>query len=219
MPLGTKGRWAAREKDEAKTSKEMLWEIAEFEKASLIVVGNHGRKGPKADLTVCGTAIEYLSLNSKFPCLIIKDRKCRADKPDGCLRYGVCYDGSDRSKVALEMALKIMRPEDKLTTITVVEDKIHSKDIIDYGIKQLTDKYGITKVEMIHLDKEEGKSIYQIVKKYLKYEASDIHKHGYIDFVVVGNVGLNFSSYNTKRLGSVAEAVLRARLMNVLICL
>jgi len=138
----------------------MLWEIAEFEKASLIVVGNHGRKGPKADLTVCGTAIEYLSLNSKFPCLIIKERKCRADKPDGCLRWGVCFDGSDRSKVALETALKIMRPDDKLTTITVVEEKIGSKDIIDHSIRQMTEKYGIKKLEIIHLEKEDGKSIY-----------------------------------------------------------
>jgi len=77
MPIGQKGRYCHREKDEGKTTKEMLWDLAEFEKATIVCVGNHGRKGPKGDLSVAGTAIEYLSLNSTFPCLIIKDRKAR----------------------------------------------------------------------------------------------------------------------------------------------
>ena len=39
--------------------------------------------------------------------------------------------------------------------------------------------------------------------------------HGYIDFVAVGNQGMNFSSKNDEKyLGSVANAVLRAKRMN-----
>lgn len=47
VPLGLKGRWCSREIEAHKSSKECLWELAEFEKANMIVVGNHGRKGPK----------------------------------------------------------------------------------------------------------------------------------------------------------------------------
>lgn len=47
LPLGKHGRWAKRESDDKKSTKEQLWDLAEFEHCDLIVVGNHGRKGPK----------------------------------------------------------------------------------------------------------------------------------------------------------------------------
>lgn len=102
-------------------------------------------------------------------------------------------------------------------TISVTEKHMGSKDSISMQIKEECEKFGITKLEVVQLDHEEGKSVYQIIKKYLKYSASDINAHGYCDFVTVGNAGLNFSSYNTKRIGSVANAVLRARNMNCLL--
>lgn len=101
LGLGNKARWCSREIDIKKTSKECIWELAEFEKATIMVVGSHGRKGPKKDETVVGSAIQYLSLNSQFPVIIVKDPIPRTHKPDGCLRYGVCYDGSDKSKKTL----------------------------------------------------------------------------------------------------------------------
>lgn len=217
LPFGKQGRYCSRELESGQTSKEAVWALAEFEKASMVCVGNHGRKGPKADLTVAGTAIEYLSLNSKFPCLIIKDRKARSQKPDGCLRWGVCYDSSDKAKEVLDLTLRTMRETDKLAVITVRDSKVDNDDMVKHYVNQQVEKYGITKVEIFILDKEEGKSVYQIIKKHLKYEASDITKHGYIDFVAVGNTGVNFSSYNKKYLGSVAECILRARLMNCLL--
>jgi hypothetical protein len=33
--------------------------------------------------------------------MIIKDAKHRTEKVDGALRYGVCFDGSNKSKKAL----------------------------------------------------------------------------------------------------------------------
>jgi nucleotide-binding universal stress UspA family protein len=92
IPLGTYGRFVQREVEEFKTIKECLWELAADEKADIMVVGNHGRKGPKGDETVCGSAIQYLSLNNRFPVLILKDYRPRSVKPDGCLRWGVCFD-------------------------------------------------------------------------------------------------------------------------------
>jgi len=109
IPLQRNGRWSSAEVDPAKGTKETLWELAEQDKADIIVVGNHGRKGPKAEETVCGSAVESLANNQKFPVIIIKDFKPRAVKRDGCLRYGVCYDGSVKSKKALDLVLNIMK--------------------------------------------------------------------------------------------------------------
>jgi hypothetical protein len=82
-------------------------------------------------------------------------------------------------------------------TISVSEKNMGSKDALTKHVKDECEKYGITKLEVVQLDSEEGKSVYQIIKKYLKYSASDINAHGYCDFVAVGNFGLNFSSTNT----------------------
>ena len=78
-------------------------------------------------------------------------------------------------------------------------------------------KYNLSKVETHILDPAPDLSVYQSIKKFLKDEASDITKHGYIDFVACGNVGANFNSDNDRRmLGSVANSILRARKMNVI---
>ena len=152
VPLGKHGNFIAMEKEEGKTTKECLWNLAQEHKSDMIVVGNHGRKGPKKEETVCGSAIEYLSLNSFNPILIIKDFRPRTVKPDGCLRWGVCYDGSTRSKKALEHVLNTMRRTDKLAVITVRESvnqtEAHMKRLVDESCTQ----FGITKYEVTFLD-------------------------------------------------------------------
>jgi hypothetical protein len=173
MAIGAKGRWASREVETGKESKDCLWELAEFENATMIICGNHGRKGPKADETILGSAIQYLSLNAKFPCMIIKDRKARTEKPDGCLRYGVCFDGSQKAKKALLVVLNLMRTDDKLTTITVHEEGMLSNDMIKQVVKDECAKFNITKIENIILSHSADTSTYQVIKNYLKDEAQD----------------------------------------------
>lgn len=51
--------------------------------------------------------------------LIIKDYKPRSVKPDGCLRYGVLFDNSVKSKKAFEITLNMMKKKDKLAVICV----------------------------------------------------------------------------------------------------
>lgn len=139
------------------------------------MVGNHGRKGPKQDETILGSGIQYLSLNAKFPCMIIKDRKERSQKPDGCLRYGVCFDGSQKAKKALSICLSVMKLTDKLTSITVHEQGMLSDDAIKNLVRDECAKFGVTKVENIILQREDDKSTYETIKQYLKDEAQDIN--------------------------------------------
>jgi hypothetical protein len=89
-----------------------------------MVTGYNGVKGPKADPSVAGSAIKYLAVNSLLPVLIIKDPRRRASKPNGTYRYGICYDGSAQAKKALTIAIKMMRPNDRLSTITVREPNV-----------------------------------------------------------------------------------------------
>ena len=58
------------------------------------VVGYHGRKGPKLDPTVMGTAVQYMGTNTAVPIFILKDPIQRKDKPDQAFRFTACCDGS-----------------------------------------------------------------------------------------------------------------------------
>ena len=55
--LGKKFRFNEEEIVEGKTAKQILNEVCEAIKCDINVVGFHGRKGPKEDPTVMGTAV------------------------------------------------------------------------------------------------------------------------------------------------------------------
>ena len=169
LELGHAARYCTREVDPKKTSKDCLWELAQHEKAEIIVCGNHGRKGPKCDETVLGSAIQHLSMSNLFPCVIIKDRKARSQKPDGCLRYGVCFDGSPKAIKVLDLVLRIMRKTDKLMTITVSEEGVHTKEQVTSLVTDKCSKVGISKFEIKVLPTEAHHNTFEIIKKFLVY--------------------------------------------------
>lgn len=86
--------------------------------------------------------------------LIIKDYRPRLTKPDGCLRWGVCYDGSKKAKKAFQYVLNTMKTIDKLVVISVKESGMSSTDAVSKYVKDETEKYGITKVETTFLEHE-----------------------------------------------------------------
>ena len=75
-----------------------------------MVVGFHGRKGPKEDNTVMGSGVTYLSMEAVCPVLIIKDHVDRTKKANGVYQHACCIDDSQQSYKALEMIIRIMYP-------------------------------------------------------------------------------------------------------------
>lgn len=74
--------------------KSLLNNIAIEREINIQVVGFHGRKGPKLDPTVMGTAVQYLSLNTCSPVLILKDPIDRKSKEKLAYTHALCTDGS-----------------------------------------------------------------------------------------------------------------------------
>ena len=60
---GKHGRYYYVDAELGKTTKQSMWEMGKTEHADIVVVRNQGLKGPKADETVCGTAIEHIAVN------------------------------------------------------------------------------------------------------------------------------------------------------------
>lgn len=76
------------------SAKELLNQIAFDNKVDLTVVGYHGRKGPKDDPTVMGSAVQYMAVHSQGPILILKDPIGRDKKHHGQYVFACCVDGS-----------------------------------------------------------------------------------------------------------------------------
>ena len=143
IKYGSWARWVDCEVEEKKPVKDSLWGLATENKATIMVTGYNGVKGPKADPTIAGSAIQYLSVNSVLPVLVIKDARRREQKPDGSYRYGVCYDGSSQAEKALHLAINMMRPCDRLVTITVKEPNVDDSALVT-KCKELLAENGVT---------------------------------------------------------------------------
>ena len=76
------------------------------------------------DLTVAGTAVQYLYEGEKLPLVIAKDPKRRGPDMKGSYRFGVCFDGSEPSKRCLKTVLSMMADHDTLVVITCYEEHV-----------------------------------------------------------------------------------------------
>ena len=103
------------------TAKEKLNNIAEDHTKNgdkvIMCVGFHGRKGPKEDPTVMGSAVSFMSINCPTPILIIKDPHRLKDREVDFYRYACCVDGSRKSLKAIDTICDMMKPNDHLTVI------------------------------------------------------------------------------------------------------
>lgn len=195
-----------------KTVKEQILDIVARNKADFLVVGYHGRKGPKQDPTVMGTAVQHIALNAVCPIFIIKDLQDRSTKKDGGYTWLIGVDGSDKSFKAYHEAVKVM--DKKRDTVFAVSVKTQGLNL--EAAKQ--------KCEM-HFKTDGVKGSYQVIQKTDMVQTTEKRlvdyimgeECPYIDYVAIGNNGAHFASHNDKKyLGSVASGVLRNVKANIL---
>lgn len=78
----------------------------------------------------------------------------------------------------------------------------------------MRETYGQTGVyNHVSIEHSTSESVYTTIKDYLKAQSYGTSE--YIDWICVGNIGKGFEAHRGK-LGSLANAVLRAKQMNVL---
>jgi hypothetical protein len=94
------------------TPKSVLNRIATEKKVDVTVVGYHGRKGPKEDPTIMGSAVQFMAQNSGTSIIIIKDGLNRSNSPDGIFKFGILIDGSKQSMIGLDLLIKMVQPGD-----------------------------------------------------------------------------------------------------------
>lgn len=126
-----RGHYHAREKDHVnnKSTKEQLYDLAQELKTSVLVCGNHGRKGPKEGTTYLGSTVKHMAMSGTMPIIIIKDLKTRREEKGKAYRFAVCVDSSRHSEKTLRTVCSLMQNKDKLMTITVLQNGISKNKV------------------------------------------------------------------------------------------
>ena len=167
------------------------------------------------DPTIAGTTVKFLADKPDYPIVIVKDARVRCSKNENKYRFALAFDTSDKSKSALRQILKMMRPEDHLTIVTVKENAI-KLDTIEASVSAICAEFNYSKQVIKILEKSASETVYKCIKNFLVAEGKD--SKSYIDFVGVGNNGVNYMKNKGTTLGSVADMIIRAPRMNVIFC-
>ena len=160
------------------------------------------------DLTVAGSAVQYLA-QQPITVAILKDTNMHPVKDN--YRFGVLFDGSACSEKVLRKTLSMMADVDRLTTITVKEQGIDTSKI-EAKINEIC---GERAHDQVTLNKYGSHTVKEKVKEYLREQDEN---DAYIDFICVGNRGLNVGNAvdGENYLGTVAQAMIGMRRLNVI---
>ena len=192
------------------TAKELLNTMAIENKADICVVGYHGRKGLKADPTVMGSAVQYMSVNASAPVFILKDPIERKQKEGGVFIFGVCTDGSAQSLKAIELICKMKQANDKISVIICEQSNISSYYVKNKVLTMVEDLNCLEATNVTVLPSQQGRRSADIIRDYVMEQAE------YIDFIFCGNTGADFSSNDrSKYLGSVSNELICNTKLNV----
>lgn len=137
--------------DGESTAKSLLTQIATKRQVDLSVVGFHGRKGPKADPTIMGSAVQFMSINTTQPIMILKRPRRRNQKPNNAYNHALCCDGSKESLKALEMICRIRMPQDSIIVIVCEQANIDVEKVRERVSKKLEQEecLGVSKIEIL----------------------------------------------------------------------
>ena len=208
ISLGERFHYIEEEIKEDETAKEVLNNLSKERHASLCVVGFHGRKGPKADPTVMGTAVQYMSVNTSCPTLIIKDPNTRESRPDG-FTLAICCDGSKKALSALTLLCEMRGPKDKIHVIICEQANIETLGIKETVNEQLEEMNCLQFANCHILSSEAGKQVKDIIREHLTMNTE-------VDFIFIGNQGADFSKDKSQFIGSVANEIIRHTKLNTI---
>jgi hypothetical protein len=119
-------------------TKMVLTNMSKQYKIDITVVGFHGRKGPKEDPTVMGTAVQYMSVHSFNPTMIVKKQILRSERPDG-YTLSLCCDGSKKAMQALDLMCR-MRSNNDTIHVMICEQKNINTGIIEQTVNDILEE-------------------------------------------------------------------------------
>jgi hypothetical protein len=121
--VGERLSFLSQQMQPGENAKSHLLDLARLNKVDIIVVGYHGRKGPKEDPTIMGTAVQYMGVTSSVPILIVKELRVRSERPNG-YHFAACVDGSKDSLGSLDLLCDLQSGRDRISVLIYDHESI-----------------------------------------------------------------------------------------------
>mmetsp|Transcript_8286 Transcript_8286/g.9389 ORF Transcript_8286/g.9389 Transcript_8286/m.9389 type:complete len:192 (-) Transcript_8286:41-616(-) len=187
--------------------------IAEENQAGILVLGYHGRKGPKTDPTLLGSNVDLIAHEPFCPVLIIKRAEFRKDKVNNAYRFLVCMDEREKSVDALDTVIKIMDTEVDEVIVVTVAARGHNTEKISTKASKICEDSGVKNFKYEMIEREHAEQYQEALLDYINVDDTP-----YIDFVAIANRGVKHHTLTEdKHLGKVAKQVLYKSQANVLL--
>lgn len=194
--------------DHSKSTRQELVETAEALNTTIMVVGFVGRKGPKDDVTVMGSAVDHSLQIGHFHLLILKYPTYRSRVPEGRFNWIVLVDGSQKSEQAFRTAAALARRD--LDDVYVIHGRVGESEGYKSQYDGLIAHYGL-RGSYFDLNIRRSTFTEQLIEFLNTWEVR-------VDFTVLGANGTSaFSSGSFGRVGSVATDIIKQVKSNILI--
>jgi nucleotide-binding universal stress UspA family protein len=184
---------------------EQIQDNSQFYRASLLVVGFVGAKGPKENPVLMGSTVDHNLQYGNTPLLVVKLRAHRSDLRNGSYNWVVLVDGSARAHRGFEFTAELMNKNKDRVTFLFAKAIGETCERTHYEHKLQQHGISGTFIE-IQTSGDPGNAIVQHLNNW----------ESEIDFVVAGIDGSGNQGRSLK-VGSVALSVLRNAKTNVLI--
>lgn len=206
--------YAARQKsDMDRPAREELCRLANDTHVDLLVVGTHGRKGPKEKQTILGSTTDFSLRNVHSHTVIVKARPPVPPAESSAL-FVVAVDGSGAASAAFDLVATAARDGDRVTCLHVRPPQQHRDDDEGGAFEKLRDAY--TK-RLAGISGAAGGGLTVVVGANLSDAIAEHCAEVEADFLALGVDGMRAFKAGERFLGSVSDTAIRKAPCHVLV--
>lgn len=136
-----------------------------------VLMGHHGRKGPKEVATSLGSNSDRALRALPLPCFIIKKMINRGPRS-----YVMAVDESDLSIRGLDILLRIINPRDSIICVHFyqADDDVTQFSAMKQQYESDLEEFGPINSQFLLIEKERGKSLTRAIVDYVEESECDI---------------------------------------------
>lgn len=165
-----------------------------------VVMGHHGRKGPKESPTALGSNTDQALRTLHLPCIIIKTPVHRGPRS-----YIMAVNGTETSHRGLDILLRLVNPRDSVRCVYMTnpdEDPEETEPLKEYYDRELQE-FGPVDSAFMTVEKPQGQALTKALADYVNNSDCDF-------FAIAPRA--------KHRLSSVSEYVINHIKCNVMLC-